>query len=226
MLTGLSAPLAAAEPPRLSLEANGQSGEVAVTPSSRVTLSVGVAPGSWLGRLADWWLLRLDPHGNWAYLVLPPRWIGAGGDLYAVQPAHQGPLSAIDRLPVWSGGGLLEGRSTYYFGVDPVMNGWLDLDSAVYQPLVLDVTTGASALIRLSGVALEAGTGELTERVRPRSWQNPFPRCYYAIRESHERSRTPRLRCAQAPSTALARVLRPPRWPFLTEEEQSTCPKP
>lgn len=163
MLALLSALVAAAESPTLSLEANGQSAEVAVTPSSRVTLRVGVAPGPWRGRPADWWLLRLDPHGNWAYLVLPPRWIGVGGDLHAVQPAHQGPLFAIDRLPVWSGRGLLEGRSTYYFGVDPVMNGWLDLDSAVYQPLVLDVTTAARALIRLSAFSLDAETGELAD---------------------------------------------------------------
>lgn len=140
----------------LGLEGNGQSASLTITPSSQLSVAASLTAGDEAGLPADWWMVRLDPDGSWAYFVPPDLWVEVGRDLMAVRPAHQGPLADLPPFTVWQGSGLPEGRHTFFFGFDRVANGWLDLAHVRYQRLDVDVTTEVKALIRQAVLSMNA----------------------------------------------------------------------
>ncbi len=116
------------------IRANGVSDSVTLAPSETLTLSVSLAPGSYIGSEADWWFAHALPSGevrsfNLAALSFEP----------GASPTHQGPLADLPRVELPGVTGLEPGVHTFYFIVDTMQNGALDMLELYYDQVTAAV---------------------------------------------------------------------------------------
>jgi hypothetical protein len=91
------------------------------------------------GQAADWWLVASTPAGDWLYYRYPDQWFNAGPALENLAPAYQGALFALGATPLQGPIELTSGAHTFYFGIDTLMNGALDLNATVYSAVSVEL---------------------------------------------------------------------------------------
>ena len=104
----------------------------------RITLSLQSGPDS--GTPADWWAVAYSASTGWTYFNL------GGGWLPGLLGTYQGLLFDLPSIAVLETTGLPPGTYHFYFGVDTVMNGQLDMDSIYYDSVSVSITPGGSGL--------------------------------------------------------------------------------
>ena len=119
------------------IKANNVDSYISVQASNLLTITVSLDPGSSAGQNGDWWVAASTPLG-WYYYVHPSGWYHAP-DLSYVQPAHSGALFSLSPVTVLERSGLPVGTYIFYFGVDTVMNGQLDMGDLYFDGVVVDI---------------------------------------------------------------------------------------
>ena len=107
-----------------NIQANGEDGDITVTPETPVSVTIGLSAGSQNGTNAEWWIAAHTPLAspwNWATSVYGQGW-QSGIHMY-----RQYPLSDLATETVLSSMKLPEGQYTFYFVLDSQINGTPDL---------------------------------------------------------------------------------------------------
>jgi N-acetylneuraminic acid mutarotase len=115
------------------IKANGSDGPVTVSFGDPFTLTVQLDAGSMLGQNADWWA-GVNVDGQWYHYDLASGWVSGK------TTTHQGALFNLNPYTVSGMSGLPIGTYTFYFAVDMVMNGLLDLNQIYYDSVVVNIT--------------------------------------------------------------------------------------
>jgi hypothetical protein len=117
--------------PVLDIKANGSDSTITITQGDVLTVTVELDPRGFAGENADWWLLmKTDnpPPNKWLYFDFPTKsW--KVGRLVTIQRS----LFDTGSRKVPKTSGLAPGTYTFYFAVDMVMNGSVDVGSAYYD---------------------------------------------------------------------------------------------
>ena len=119
-----------------SILINGSSGPLMVSPSTPLTVSIGLSPGGMVGQLADWWVVAYASGQFYSY-VYP------GGWTQGVVTCIQAPATAFSGVEVLNST-LPEGAYTFYFGLDFIPNRQLDVDTLVVSAAQVTVTASAA----------------------------------------------------------------------------------
>ena len=122
-------------PPTPGIKANGSDGPIDINTGLNLSVTVKLNPGDRTGEDADWWLVGETPFGWYHYDVLSDLWIPS------LTVTFQGLLfNRTSPFTVLSMSGLPPGIYTFYFGVDMVMNGLLDMESIYYDSVAVTIT--------------------------------------------------------------------------------------
>jgi len=113
---------------------NGSSAATAAASPDAISVTVELAPGSYAGVNADWWLLANTPAG-WYYCNACGQWQSSAS---GITPVYQGALRNLSALEVLNISGLAPGNYTFYFGVD-ARDGVLNLSSVWCSSVQLTV---------------------------------------------------------------------------------------
>ncbi len=108
------------------IKANGQDGPMTLNYGSSLTIDVSLDPGNEAGNNADWWVVTSSPFG-WYYFHL------VSGYVPGFSTTFQGALFPVAGHILYSGATLPPGTYNFYFGVDMIMNGQLDMGSAYHD---------------------------------------------------------------------------------------------
>jgi hypothetical protein len=98
-----------------------------------ISITVALSANDNLGSDADWWLIANTPVGWYRYNVGTDSWIPGQSVSY------QGALFDLATFEVLNISSLPIGTSTFYFGVDTIMNGSLDMDRIFYDSVDVNV---------------------------------------------------------------------------------------
>ena len=125
--------------PAPDIKANNTDSVVSLDTSDTLTITVSLDAGTSEGLNADWWIVADTPFG-WYYYVYPNGWYYAP-DLSDLEPAYQGALFTLGPVEVLNISGLPAGTYIFYFGVDDIMNGQLDLSDLYFDGVVVNIST-------------------------------------------------------------------------------------
>jgi hypothetical protein len=118
--------------PTPDIKANGSDGPVIIDINKPLSVTVELDAAGYTDN-ADWWLLTNTPFG-WYYYDIFSGW----------QPGlvvtYQGPLFDLSAIELLNMSGLPIGSYTFYFAVDMIMNGSIDLDQIYYDGVGVTVT--------------------------------------------------------------------------------------
>jgi hypothetical protein len=132
---GLRSSMSAAALPLAGISVLGSSDVISGDP---LGLGLSLSVGQSRGRAADWWLVQSMPSGQWRSYNLGNGAFGAG-----ISPTYTGPLFDLSTFQVNT---IAEGTGehSFYFGVDLLPNGVLDLNPAAvaYDSVQVRVTDG------------------------------------------------------------------------------------
>ena len=117
------------------IKVNGSDSQITIGTNDTLSISVGVDAGSSLGVESDWWLVVNTPTGEWEYYDLTQ-----GAYTPGLLVTYQGALFDLGSYEIFNTSGLDAGTYTFYFGVDMVMNGSLDMGSIYYDSVVVNIT--------------------------------------------------------------------------------------
>ena len=98
-----------------------------------ISITVALISGDSLGDNADWWLIADTPTGWYRYNA------GSGSWVPGQSVSYQGALFDLATFEVLNISALPIGTSTFYFGVDTVMNGSLNMDQIFYDSVDVNV---------------------------------------------------------------------------------------
>jgi len=119
------------------VKAKGPDEPVTTSGADNLTVTVSLDPGNKSGENADWWVVVNTPFPSpkdWYHYDLTSGWV-PGLDF-----THQGPLADLTPpFEVLNMSGLPIGAYTFYFGVDMVMNGPLDMGQIYYDGVVVNI---------------------------------------------------------------------------------------
>ncbi len=142
ILMGLAAPPVRAAGEYLSIKANGNTGVVTNSPSASLVVTIEIYAGDYTDMPADWWILA-ETAGTW-YTYNIAAGFGPGFGV-----SYQGGLQSLSAYEVLRMSSLPVGTYTFYFGIDTVVNGQLDVGALVYQSVTVVVNnSGSGALIQ------------------------------------------------------------------------------
>lgn len=127
--------------PTPDIKANGSEGPITITPTTLLSITLTLNPGSFSGTDADWWVAARTPFG--VYWFTDGIWTTSFGVTY------QGPLLNLSLLEVLNIPSLPLGTYTFYFGVDRNVNEAIDLDSLNFDSVMVNVT---SSPLRVGGL--------------------------------------------------------------------------
>jgi hypothetical protein len=126
-----------ASSPIPDIKANGSDGPITITQSDPLIVTIDFDAGIQTGEEADWWVLMKtsDPKpNNWYYFDMPTRsW------MLGRSPTRQGSLFDVSSKKVPKTSGLAPGTYTFYFAVDMVMNGSIDVGQAYYDKVKVTI---------------------------------------------------------------------------------------
>jgi hypothetical protein len=114
------------------IRATGASGSITISKTQNLRLAIELDSQGYNGVEADWWVLGDTPFG-WYYYNLSTGWepgkrVTKQGPLFNLNPKK-----VMDRkLPL--------GLYVFYFGVDRVMNGSIDMGQMYYDSVEVTVT--------------------------------------------------------------------------------------
>jgi len=122
--------------PLSTITANGADNFLTVNYGTQVDISFSINPGLEQGNNADWWIVADTPFGWYYYSLAAGSFVPNAGP----RTTFQGPMNnAISDYNVYSGSGLPVGTYKFYFGVDTVMNGALNMASMYYDLVTVTV---------------------------------------------------------------------------------------
>jgi hypothetical protein len=118
--------------PAPDIKANDSDGPVTISPDDPLSITIALDTGNMTDGNADWWVVVSTPFGWYHYDL------GSGSWVLDLVVTYQGALIDLSSFEVLNMSGLPLGNYTFYFGVDMVMNGSLDMESIYYDDV--DVT--------------------------------------------------------------------------------------
>lgn len=141
LLSGLSPSLFDLEAAQTKITANQTETSIAIARDEMLSLSLDLNSASDLGKEADWWLL-LQYQQEWLfYATVLANWQPG------VQYSYQGALVDLENYPVGPLDTSQLGSYDYYFGVDTLKNGQLDLAKLSYSRLNVNVYEGINSAV-------------------------------------------------------------------------------
>lgn len=122
------------EAPTPDIKANGSDTPIDITSSDNLSVTVELNAGSYDGDQADWWVVADTLFGWYHYDTGRGSWMPGfvvtyQGPLFDLTPPFE--VLNITGLPPWT--------YTFYFGVDMIMNGSLDMDHIYYDNVEVNV---------------------------------------------------------------------------------------
>jgi hypothetical protein len=121
------------------IKANSSDGPVTISQSNPLSVTIGLnAAGSTAN--ADWWALADTPVGWFRYNVGSDTWVPG------MTVSHQGPLGNMGPYEVLNRSGLPLGDYTFYFGVDTVMNGLINMGQMYYDSVEVNIAATSSVV--------------------------------------------------------------------------------
>ncbi len=123
--------------PLPDIKGNGSDGPITLPSSDTLLITVKLDTGGYEGQSADWWVVASTPFSpphDWYYYDLSLDW-KPGFDV-----TYQGPLVALLTYEVLNISGLPTGTYVFYFGVDMIMNGALDISDIYYDSVEVTIT--------------------------------------------------------------------------------------
>jgi hypothetical protein len=123
--------------PTPDIKANGSDGPVTVSFGDPFTLTVQLDAGSMSGQNADWWggvNIASAPPADWYHYDLASGWMSGKTTTY------QGPLFNLSPYNIPGMSGLPVGTYIFYFAVDMVMNGLLDIDQIYFDSVQVNIS--------------------------------------------------------------------------------------
>ena len=99
------------------LKANGQDGQITVSPGTPVSITASLSSGNENGKLADWWLVYSSPAGLYSF--------NSNGWTQGIKPLAQYPLFSFSPLEIYHAF-LSAGEYVFCFGVDTSPDAILD----------------------------------------------------------------------------------------------------
>ncbi|UCE73019.1 MAG: hypothetical protein JSV56_08240 [Methanomassiliicoccales archaeon] len=120
------------EYPVPDIKANGSDGPITITSSDTLSITVELYSGINAGIEADWWLVANTPLG-WYYYDKSAGWLPGR------EVTLQIPLRDLPSREVLNMTGLPAGLYTFYFGVDLVKNGKINLGQAYYDTVEVTI---------------------------------------------------------------------------------------
>lgn len=118
--------------PVADIKANNSDTALAIAYGSPLTVTVGMTPDTLLNQPLDWWLVRENNAALYS-------WSLAGSWASGLVPTYQGNGFALASTAVFSSSSLDVGVHNFYFGVDSVKNGSLDLAGTTYDSIAVHV---------------------------------------------------------------------------------------
>jgi hypothetical protein len=118
--------------PLPDIKANGSDGPITITRSDTLSITVEFDAGTFEGDEADWWLVAITPLG-WYHYDRTFGWLPGR------EVSLQIPLRDLPSREVLNMSGLPVGSYAFYFGVDLVKNGSIDMDQAFYDSVEVTV---------------------------------------------------------------------------------------
>lgn len=115
------------------IKANGSDGPISISTSDTLSVTIELQAGDWSGEDGDWWVLAITPYG-WYYYHLSTYW------LPGIFVTYQGPLGDVAPYEVLNYAGLPMGSYIFYFGVDTIMNGFIDVEPLYYDSVDVTIT--------------------------------------------------------------------------------------
>jgi hypothetical protein len=119
------------------IKINGQDDTLDLPYGSTPTLGIALDTGDFKGVSADWWLVRLDPDGIITYLNINDYPVMSWEE--GVHTTYQGQLFDFPYVDFLSLYDLKRGTYHYYFGVDLIMNGNVDIEALYYDHIEINV---------------------------------------------------------------------------------------
>jgi hypothetical protein len=116
------------------IKANGSDGPVTIPQGDLLTVTVSLDPGNHDGEDADWWVVAGTPFGLFWY-TLDLGWVRSDAPICV----YGGPLFNLSPYDILNTTGLSIGTYTFYFGVDMVMNGSLDMNQIYYDSVDVNI---------------------------------------------------------------------------------------
>ena len=119
--------------PITDIKANNSDGPLTITQSDPLSITVELDAAGHTDN-ADWWVLADTPMGWYRYDVWGDTWVSG------MNVTYQGPVVDLSTFEVLNYTGLPLGPYTFYFGVDPVMNGSIDMGQILYDSVNVTIT--------------------------------------------------------------------------------------
>lgn len=120
-------------PPRPDVRANGSDGPLSIPAGAPLSVDVALEPGTYAGQRSDWWVAAESPLGRYWY-TLGSGWVRSDTPVRA----YDGALASVPPYEVLNTSTLGVGSYVFYFGVDLLDNGILDMSQLHYDRV--DVT--------------------------------------------------------------------------------------
>ncbi len=115
------------------IKLNGIDGKLTISSNTTLTATIRLDAAEQNGEVADWWILAETPIGWYSY-EYPDMWHLSGKSASYLLPAYQGPLfNLTEPLEVLRVSGLPAGNYVFYFGVDTIVNGLVDMGAIIYD---------------------------------------------------------------------------------------------
>jgi len=118
-----------ASAPAPDIKVNNSDGPITMSQGSDLAISISLTPGANEGGSADWWLVA-DTCEGWYFYNIAGSWING------LATSYQGSLFNLPSIETLGANSLPECAHTFYFGVDTIMNGSLDLDQLYYDSVL------------------------------------------------------------------------------------------
>ena len=116
------------EAPQPDIKANGFDGPLTIPYGTNLTVTIALDPAGYDGEECDWWVVGGTSFGLFWY-TLDRGWVRSDVPIRV----YGGPLFDLSPFEVLNISGLPVGAYTFYFGVDMLMNGSLDLPELYYD---------------------------------------------------------------------------------------------
>lgn len=119
-------------PPIPDIKANGSDGPLEISMGTTLNVTVALDAGTHAGENADWWAAASSPFGTF--------WYTQQGWSQVQTAGYNGPLFSGNSIAtVLNTSALPAGSYTFYFGVDLLMNGMLDLGKLYYNSIAVTI---------------------------------------------------------------------------------------
>ena len=119
--------------PTPDIKANNVDGPITISSATPLYITVSLDPGGSVSQNADWWVLvKLQPGGWYHYKT--------NGWKYGQSVTYQGALYNVSSYEALNTTGLEAGFYKFYFAVDMIRNGSIDMGQIYYDSVDVNIT--------------------------------------------------------------------------------------